>query len=157
MQHCSIFFAFICPQSNQARLSHLHIHSYKPTLTFLFTSFHQLLQKQSLILLIWNFLWRPCTLHLAPWPRIFPPVKRCRLFDFTLFSHLFRVDLQRISHRLDRVLGFFSSRQNWDTPHPPHPQASVSLPLVPGGRAHSITRDGGGGPNSDEGTGTVWD
>ncbi len=37
----------------------------------------------------------------------------------------------RPSHRVDRVLDFFSSRRNWDPPSP-HPKASVSPPLVPG-------------------------
>ncbi len=52
-------------------------------------------------------------------------------------------------HRVDRVLSFFSSRWNWNTP-PPHPQASVCP--SPGGGAHSLA---GGGPNSNEGTCTV--
>jgi hypothetical protein len=41
------------------------------------------------------------------------------------------------------------------TPPPPHPQASVSPPLVPGGGTHSLAGEGVGGPNSDEGTDTV--
>jgi hypothetical protein len=36
-----------------------------------------------------------------------------------------------LHHRVDRVLGLFSSRLNWDPP-PPHPQTNVSPPLVPG-------------------------
>jgi hypothetical protein len=53
------------------------------------------------------------------------------------------------------VLGFFSSRRNWDPP-PPHPQASVPSPLVPG-EGHTRLRERGWGedPNSDEGTDTV--
>ncbi len=35
-----------------------------------------------------------------------------------------------MDHRVDRVLGFFSSRPNWfGHPPPPHPQVSVSPPL----------------------------
>ncbi len=56
--------------------------------------------------------------------------------------------------RVDRVLGFLSSRPNWDLP-PPYPQASVSPPLVSGGWALSFAGDGVGGLNSDEGTDTV--
>jgi hypothetical protein len=33
-----------------------------------------------------------------------------------------------LDHRVDRVLGFFSSRPNWNPPLP-HPQASVFPPL----------------------------
>jgi hypothetical protein len=43
------------------------------------------------------------------------------------------------------VLGFFSSRPNWDPP-PPHPQASVSSPFGSGG---DTAGEGVGGPNSD--------
>ncbi len=51
-----------------------------------------------------------------------------------------------------RVLGFFSRRPNWNPLTPsPHPQSSVSPPLVPGGDTLACGR-GGGGPNSDEGT-----
>ncbi len=48
------FFAFLCPQSKQALPSHLHIHSYKPMLIFLFIDFHQLLHIQSLLLMPMN-------------------------------------------------------------------------------------------------------
>ncbi len=45
-------------------------------------------------------------------------------------------------HRVDRLLGFFSSRPNWD---PSHPQESVfHPPLVPGGGTHSLAGEGGG-------------
>ncbi len=37
-----------------------------------------------------------------------------------------------LCNRLDRVLGFLSNRRYWLLP-PPHPQASVAPPLVPGG------------------------
>jgi hypothetical protein len=51
-----------------------------------------------------------------------------------------------LHHRVGRVLSFFSSRRNWDSPTP-HPQASVPCvpplapPLVPGGGAHSLARE----------------
>jgi hypothetical protein len=49
-------------------------------------------------------------------------------------------------HRVHRVLGFFSSRPNWDP----------LTPLVPGGGTHSLAGEGVTGvPNSDEGTDTV--
>jgi hypothetical protein len=55
------------------------------------------------------------------------------------------------SDRVDRALGFFFSRPNWDRPTP---QASVFIPpLVPGGGIHWLGGEdvGGGGPDSDEG------
>ncbi len=61
--------------------------------------------------------------------------------------------LAMVPHRVDRVLGFFSSRPNWDLPHP---QASVSPPLIPKGGGHSRLRERVWvGPNSDEGTTSV--
>ncbi len=51
-----------------------------------------------------------------------------------------------VGHRVDRVLGFFSSRPNWDPP-PPHQQVSVSPPpLIPGGDTLACGKAGGGGP-----------
>jgi len=55
------------------------------------------------------------------------------------------------SHRVDRVLSFFSSRWNWDSPIP-SPAGECALPLVLGGGTHSLAREGVGGPNSNEGT-----
>jgi hypothetical protein len=46
-----------------------------------------------------------------------------------------------LTHRVDRVLGFFSSRQNWDPP-PPHPRASVP-PFGFGGGGHIRLRERG--------------
>jgi hypothetical protein len=59
-----------------------------------------------------------------------------------------------LQHKVDRVLGFFSSLPNWDPL--PHPEASVSPPWF-WGEGHTRLRDRGwvGGPNSDEGTVTV--
>jgi hypothetical protein len=59
-------------------------------------------------------------------------------------------DLQRprrkiVVHRVDRVLGFFSSRRNRDSPTP-HPQASVL----------SLAGEEVGGPNSDQETSTMF-
>jgi hypothetical protein len=47
------------------------------------------------------------------------------------------------NHRVDRVLGFFSSRRNWDL-----------HPLFPG-EEHTCVIGELGGPNPDEGTDTV--
>ncbi len=63
---------------------------------------------------------------------------------------MYEASLQRV----DRVPGFLSSRPNWFSP-PPHPQASVAFPFDTGGGTHSLTGEGVGGPNSDEGTDTV--
>ncbi len=49
------------------------------------------------------------------------------------------------THRVGRVLSFFSSRRNWDSPNAtPHPQASVPAPHHPvlGGGAHLLAREG---------------
>jgi hypothetical protein len=49
------------------------------------------------------------------------------------------------SYRVDRVLGFFSSRPNWD--HPPHPldrrRARVCPPFAPGGGGQTRLREKG--------------
>jgi hypothetical protein len=67
---------------------------------------------------------------------------------FQLFFLLIPQNLEKIiyfPHRVGRVLSFCSSRRNWDSTTP-HPQASVPppLPLLPGGGAHSLTREGVG-------------
>jgi hypothetical protein len=73
---------------------------------------------------------------------------------------MYTVQLLSVDHRVDRVLGFFSGRPNWDPPPPPptsHPLASVSYPpLVPveGGVTHSLAGEGVGESSLDEGTGT---
>ncbi len=58
-------------------------------------------------------------------------------------------------HRVDRELGFFSSRPNWG----PDPLTRRRACLPPfgsgGGRTHSLAGDWVGGPNSNEGTDTV--
>ncbi len=43
---------------------------------------------------------------------------------------------ERATHRVGRVLGFFSSRRNWDSPTP-HPQASVPPTLWFRGEGHT--------------------
>ncbi len=53
----------------------------------------------------------------------------------------------RWEHRVDKVLGFFSSRPNWDSPTP-----SPLPPFSSGGGVHARLREGVEGPNSDEGT-----
>ncbi len=50
----------------------------------------------------------------------------------------------KIAHReAHRVLSFFSSRQNWDSPNPSHAGECAPL-LVPGGGAHLLARERGG-------------
>jgi hypothetical protein len=71
------------------------------------------------------------------------------VFETRVFSKiLFKGTQSRQSARL------FSSRPNWDPP-PPHTQASVSPPLVPGGRTLFRELWVGRGPNSDDGTDTL--
>jgi hypothetical protein len=56
---------------------------------------------------------------------------------------------------LDRILGFFSSRPNWDPPPPPSPSGQcVPSPFIPGG-TRSLAGEGVGGPNTEEGTDAV--
>jgi len=52
---------------------------------------------------------------------------------------------ERTNHKVDRVLGFFSSRPNWDPLYPTHRQASVPLSFGSGG-THSIAGEGVGAP-----------
>jgi hypothetical protein len=61
-------------------------------------------------------------------------------------------------HRVDRVLGIFSSRPNWDSPNPLTRRRVGSPSFGSGGGrgTHSLAGEGVGGPNSDEGTDTVW-
>jgi len=61
-----------------------------------------------------------------------------------------------LCHRVDRVLGFFSSRPNWDslTPSPPGECVPPSFGSG-GGGTRSLAGVGVVGPNSDEGTYTV--
>jgi hypothetical protein len=60
--------------------------------------------------------------------------------------------LVRLRHREGRVLSFFSSRRNWDSPSP-HTQASVPppLPFGSGGGAHSLAREGVGVSHAQRG------
>ncbi len=57
------------------------------------------------------------------------------------------------SHRVDRVLFFFSCRRYWDSPIP-SPAGECAPPLDPGGTLARRER-GWGSPNTDEGTYTV--
>jgi hypothetical protein len=49
-----------------------------------------------------------------------------------------------LPHRVGRVLSFFSSRQNWDSPNPLPAGESAPPPLIPRGGAHSLARKGVG-------------
>jgi hypothetical protein len=58
-------------------------------------------------------------------------------------THQLNVKQVRVDHRVGRVLSFFSSRRNWDSPTP-RPQASVPSPLWLGGRGTLAGERGGG-------------
>ncbi len=68
-----------------------------------------------------------------------------------LYVHLV---VHRMYHRVDRVLGFFASRPNWDPPYP-LTRRRVCTPLWFREGTHSLVRVGMGGPNSDQGTDNV--
>ncbi len=46
-----------------------------------------------------------------------------------------------LTHRVGRVLSFFSSRRNWDSPNPSPAGECAPLPPVLGGGAHSLARE----------------
>ncbi len=50
----------------------------------------------------------------------------------------------RLNHRVGRVLSFFSSRRDWDSPNPSSAGECAPPPPVPGGGAHSLAREGMG-------------
>ncbi len=95
----------------------------------------------------------------------FIPV-RCRNVCGTFVEHLFlycfdittRHSLTTIHSQSRWSARLFSSRPNWVPPAPSHPQTSVFPPRLVqgegGGVKHSLSGDGVGGPNSDEGT--LW-
>ncbi len=57
------------------------------------------------------------------------------------------------SHRVGRVLSFFSSRRNWDSPAPlAAGERAPPHPLVRGGGHTPLRLKGWGSSNSDEGT-----
>jgi hypothetical protein len=56
-----------------------------------------------------------------------------------------------VHHRVDWLLGFFSSRPNWDL----WPAGECPHLLVPVGGTHSLAWEGVGSPNSDEGAHTM--
>ncbi len=56
---------------------------------------------------------------------------------------------------VDRVLSFFSSRPNWDSPTPSPGGECPPPPLVPGEGDTLTAGEGVGGPNSDEETDTL--
>jgi hypothetical protein len=75
-----------------------------------------------------------------------PRISRNILPSFLEFFPVLDVDY----HRVDRVLGFFSSRLNWDPP-PLHPQAVVLPPP-------RFQRESGGSQfgRGDRHCGTLW-
>jgi hypothetical protein len=64
--------------------------------------------------------------------------------------------VDRAHHRLHRVLSFFSSRPNWDSP-PPHTQAIVYPPPPGSGGATPLRERGGGSqfPRGDRHCGSL--
>jgi hypothetical protein len=63
-------------------------------------------------------------------------------------------NLEANAHRVDRVLSFFSSRRDWDSPAPSTAGKCALPPLVRRGRTRLRER-GWVSPNSDEATKTV--
>ncbi len=52
-----------------------------------------------------------------------------------------RVIIEAFQHRVDRVLSFFSSRRNWDSPNPSPAGECAPHPLIQGG-AHPLAGEG---------------
>jgi len=61
----------------------------------------------------------------------------------------------RTEHRVDRVLSFFSSRPNLDSPTPLPAGECVTPPRFGGGEHTRLPEREWGSPNSDEQTNTV--
>jgi hypothetical protein len=59
------------------------------------------------------------------------------------------------THRAGRVLRFFSSRWNWDSPNPSPAHECAPHPVVPGGGAHAGDRGDGRVPITTRGH-TLW-
>jgi hypothetical protein len=61
--------------------------------------------------------------------------------------------LRGATHRVGRVLSFFSSRWNWDSPNPSPARECAPPPFGTGGEGHTHWRDRGWeSPNSNEET-----
>ncbi len=56
-------------------------------------------------------------------------------------------------HRVDRILGFFVSRPNWDPPT--HSPTGECVPPLGSGGGHTFLREGGGGSQPTRGQ-TLW-
>ncbi len=76
--------------------------------------------------------------------------------------HIFLLEyifgLYELTHRVDRVLDFFSSRPNWDSPTPSPAGECVPPPLVPleGGGGHSLAEQGVGESQFGQGNRRLW-
>ncbi len=82
-------------------------------------------------------------LHICWRPYFALPIGR-------IHAKLFGNDV--ISHRAGRVLNFFSSPRNWDSPNP-SPPGECARPPGSGGEGNTRWRERGWeSPNSDEGT-----
>jgi hypothetical protein len=78
---------------------------------------------------------------------VLPPELKCSE------EYIYRFQLG--GHRVSRVLSFFSSRRNWDSPTP-SPAGECALPPLVRGEGHTRWREKGWeSPNSDEGTYTA--
>jgi hypothetical protein len=66
------------------------------------------------------------------------------------------MDRHTVHHRVDRVLGYFSSRQKWHFSTPSPTGECVPPSFGSGREVHTRLRERAwGGPNSDEGTDPV--
>jgi hypothetical protein len=61
----------------------------------------------------------------------------------SLYFDIIRLSLL-VNHRVGRVLSFFSSHRNWDSPTPLAAGECAPPPFGPGGRAHSLAAKGVG-------------
>jgi hypothetical protein len=97
-------------------------------------------------------------MSLACWCPLTDLAANMRVYEHSevFFSKFCTGILISLNHRVGRVLSFFSSRLNWDSPNPSPVHECGPPPFGSGGEGHTRWRERGWeSPNSNEGTYTV--